>query len=143
MHCIARYLVKKTQSTRLAKVMLLMYIAAVTGMELIKVDTDLPVNHPQLDDNFERFGAHNGLKPNSNGLHHSSDGLQPNSEQTKRRSRDLALTMRGIDTFVGECHEYGRRGVHQNCNTPSNPEHRSVFLGISLQILSVTAADSI
>eukprot|EP00913_Durusdinium_trenchii_P014936 g14010.t1 len=27
-------------------VMLLMYIAAVTGMELIKVDTDLPVNHP-------------------------------------------------------------------------------------------------
>ena len=29
-----------------SQVMLLMYIAAVTGMELIKVDPDLPTEHP-------------------------------------------------------------------------------------------------
>lgn len=32
-----------------SQVMLLMYIAAVTGMELIKVEPDLPVDHPWLE----------------------------------------------------------------------------------------------
>ena len=34
---------------QVSEVMLLMYIAAVTGMELIKVDQELPVDHPCQD----------------------------------------------------------------------------------------------
>ena len=43
--------VSKVESSRdrRLKVMLLMYIAAVTGMELIKVDPELPVDHPPRD----------------------------------------------------------------------------------------------
>ncbi len=38
-----------TLHTAPLKVMLLMYIYAVTGMELIKVDPELPVDHPPRD----------------------------------------------------------------------------------------------